>query len=581
LQLSQRFRFPAIFCAFAVLVCELISRPFANMGICDDGPYIRVAQNLAATGHIVYNGWSAAMLIWQLYLGAAFIKLFGFSFTTVRSSTLLVSLALAFFLQRTLVRASITERNATIGTLALVLSPLYLLLSVTYMSDIHGLFAIVLCLYGCLRALQSASSRAAIGWLAFAVASNAICGTSRQLAWLGILVMLPSTLWLLRARRRVLIAGTVVTLTGVFFILSCMYWLKRQPFTLSESLHISTVRFAALGQQFLHFFLDIPFLLFAIVVVFLPQVRKSARRILPLALVASVVYALVALHLKRLSFLEPTFGDWFTIYGGYQSLPQGTAPVFFQIWMRILLTFATFGGLVGIIVSLIRSRRMSTAKAPSIGVSWNELGVLLAPFSIAYTLLLVCRAAAILGDRDWEAYHYQAVLDRYALGLLVVALLCLVRFYQERVESRLPLAAILLVGLTAVCGVAITHNAFAFYRARVAMAAELQSAGVPETSIDNGWEYNMLVELKFTDHINDSAIKFPAGVYVQTPKPPAANCPMVWYDKTPHIHPLYGVSYDPNECLGPALFGPIHYSRWLAAAPGTLYAVRYTSFKKP
>jgi hypothetical protein len=246
-----------------------------------------------------------------------------------------------------------------------------------------------------------------------------------------------------------------------------------------------------------------------------------------------------------------------------------------------LLTFAMVAGLVGLVMLMVRSSRTPTGNEAATEVSWSELGVLIAPFSIAYALLLFCRAAAILGDRDWELYHYQAVLDRYALGLLVVALLCLLRFYQQRVQSRLPLTAILLVGLTAVCGVAITHNTFELYRARIAMAAELQSGGVPETAIDNGWEYNMLVELKYTGHINDSAIKFPAGAYVHTPKPPATNCPMTWYDKTPHIHPLYGVSYDPNECLGPAPFGPIHYSRWLAMAPGTLYAVRYTSSKKP
>jgi 4-amino-4-deoxy-L-arabinose transferase-like glycosyltransferase len=86
------------------------------------------------------------MLLWQLYLAAALIKLFGFSYTTVRMSTVLVAVLLAFFLQRCMVRASISERNATLGTLALVLSPLYLLLSATFMSDIHGLFAIVMCL---------------------------------------------------------------------------------------------------------------------------------------------------------------------------------------------------------------------------------------------------------------------------------------------------------------------------------------------------------------------------------------------------------------------------------------------------
>jgi 4-amino-4-deoxy-L-arabinose transferase-like glycosyltransferase len=165
LQYVRRFRIPAFFCALAVLVCELVSRPYANMSVCDDFPYILIAQKVAATGHIFYNGPTTPLLGWQLYLGAGFIKLFGYSLTTVRMSTLLVAMMMAFVLQRALVLANISERNATIGTLALVLSPLYLVLSVTYMTDIDGLFAIVLCVYGCLRALQAVTSRGAIGWL--------------------------------------------------------------------------------------------------------------------------------------------------------------------------------------------------------------------------------------------------------------------------------------------------------------------------------------------------------------------------------------------------------------------------------
>ncbi len=57
------------------------------------------------------------MLGWQLYLGAVFIKLFGFSFTTVRMSALLVSILMAVVMQRTLVWAEISERNATIARL--------------------------------------------------------------------------------------------------------------------------------------------------------------------------------------------------------------------------------------------------------------------------------------------------------------------------------------------------------------------------------------------------------------------------------------------------------------------------------
>src|ERR1700728_575648 len=127
LQLARRMRIPAVLCAFAVLLCELIARPFASMSVCDDGPYILMAQHLATTGHIVYNGGATAIIGWQLYLGAAFIKLFGFSFTAVRCSTVLVAMAIAFLLQRIMVRSGITERNSTLGTLALVLSPLYLM----------------------------------------------------------------------------------------------------------------------------------------------------------------------------------------------------------------------------------------------------------------------------------------------------------------------------------------------------------------------------------------------------------------------------------------------------------------------
>jgi len=50
---------------------------------------------------------------------------------------------------------------------------------------------------------------------------------------------------------------------------------------------------------------------------------------------------------------------------------------------------------------------------------------------------------------------------------------------------------------------------------------------------------------------------------------------MLWYDYTPHVRPLYTISFDPNTCGGPTSFAPVHYSRWLASSPGALYAVRF------
>ena len=115
----SRARMPAVFCAIIFVFCEAISRPFAEMGVCDDWSFVRTAQLLAQTGHIRYNGWAACMVGWQLYPAAVFLKLFGFSFTAARMSTFLVAVLTTFLIQRTFVRSGIHEQNATIGTLAI------------------------------------------------------------------------------------------------------------------------------------------------------------------------------------------------------------------------------------------------------------------------------------------------------------------------------------------------------------------------------------------------------------------------------------------------------------------------------
>ncbi|MGC9199016.1 MAG: ArnT family glycosyltransferase [Acidobacteriaceae bacterium] len=585
MQLIRRFRLPALLCALAVLLCELASRPYAEMGVSDDGPYVLIAQKLAATGHIVYNGWASPLLGWQLYLGATFIKLFGFSFTSLRMSTLLVAVAVAWLLQRTAALAGVNERNAALGTLALVLSPLYLMLAVTYMTDIFGLFAVVACLYGCLRALRTSTDRAAVAWLCFAVACNGVFGTARQIAWLGILVMVPSALYLLgrrgtwRARQRVLLAGGAATLAGALFILACMQWFKRQPYIMPEHLIPPAFPVARTFLKLAELFLDIPFLLLPVAALFLPQIRGAGRRTLALAVVVSVGYALLVLLIpprpadSTAALLEPIYrnlGDWVGIHGIHEGVRlQGRPPVFLYPWMQGLVTFASLGGLIGLAVCLLPSTRRRVADAgPPTGVTWRELGVLLGPFVLAYTLLLVPRAATF------------TMFDRYLLELLVAALILATRYYQESISPRLPRTMVLLIAIMAVYGVACTHNMFSLYRARLALAGEVRASGLPDTSVDYGFEYNFGTELRHANHLNVDVIVTPADAYVPAPPLPAGTCDMFWHDYTPHIRPVYGVSFDPNACYGLAPFAPVHYSRWPYRAPGTLYVVRYVPAAK-
>jgi hypothetical protein len=584
MQFVHKYRIQALICALAVLLCDLISRPFVSMGLNDDAPYIVMAHTLASTGHIVYNGWATAMLGWQLYVGAAFIKLFGFSYTTLRMSTLLVAMAIAFLFQRILVRSGITERNATIGTLTLVLSPLYLMHSVTFMSDIWGFFAIVICLYSCIRALQSHTARPTIAWICFAILTNALFGTSRQIAWLGILVMVPSTLWLLRSRRRVLFAGATANLAGAFFILGCMQWLKRQPYTVPEHLLPKTFSISFLFWQFLHLFLYFPFWLLPIAALFLPQIRKCRPRVIAIVSIMILGYLFIAIHPSHLRgnfLMEPTVADWFGANGTYQYLSmEGTTPAFLPISVQALLTAASFGALFGLIASLLGGPLLgsplfggpspdSRPTPPAVGfataLSWKQVGALLGPFTVAYALLLVPRGAS----------PDEGIRDRYALGLVVGILLCIIRYYQERIRPRLPAASIVLVAIVAVYSITVMSHTFSLYRARVALAAELRAAGIPDTSVDNGWEYNLAVELQHAGYINWPTIAVPANAYVPPLPLPAGRCSMFIDFVTPHIRPLYSVSFSPDACYGPAPFAPVHYSRWPYRTPGTLYVIHY------
>ena len=122
MQPIRNSRLPAFLCVLMLLVAAAIARPFAEIGMSDDWSYVLTSRVLARTGHLVYNGWATAMLGWQFYFGALFVKLFGPSFTAVRASTFVLALVTAFLTQRTLVRAGLNATNSVLATIALFFS---------------------------------------------------------------------------------------------------------------------------------------------------------------------------------------------------------------------------------------------------------------------------------------------------------------------------------------------------------------------------------------------------------------------------------------------------------------------------
>jgi hypothetical protein len=565
--MTSKSRISALLCALVLLLCSVATYPVAEIGMNDDWSYLKSAQILAQTGHIVYNGWAAPMLGWQLFLGAIFARLFGPSFTAIRASTLLVALATAFLLQRTFVRAGVNSRNATIGTLTVALSPLFLPLALSYMNDIYGLFCIVLCIYACLRALTAESNRTMLAWLAFAALSNALDGNVRQFVWLGVLAMVPCAVWLLRRRPHAVVVGGVAYLVSVIIIYGTLRWYGHQPYSHSTAGSVIPGHFNRHNLNYLaglcfRTFFSFSLFLLPILFAFIPALSLRSRRIRAMILsggLLCVAGGFVLQHKQIFNTLFVPVGNYILLQGGFADIAlfSNSRAAWLVRDIRLAVFAAVMLALACFLTCLLTSRRSSTALPQAAQpVSWHSLLVLLAPFALAYLGMLLLRGAFV------------GVYDRHLLLLLPIGALFLLRFFQDRVQPDLPRASLILVGLLALYAVAGTHDAFSAYRARIAAIGELRAAGIPDNAIDAGMEHDLMVHIERFGHVDNPEISAPVPIqFAALPE----NCKPMSAGLAPEMVPGYKLSFDPEACGGPSRFAPVTYRGWLGMYSSTLY----------
>jgi 4-amino-4-deoxy-L-arabinose transferase-like glycosyltransferase len=170
--------------------------PFRANAMSDDWSYARMVRELLTSGRHVADAWVAANPVAQVQWGALFSALFGYSQSTLRISTLVLSAAaLCFF--HLLCRDNRLGRDES-GILALVLfsSPLFFRLSFSFMTDVPflAMFLLALLLYG--RALTRES--VGLAFLASLAGSAAIL--IRQFG--AVLLPAIALVWLLWSGRR-------------------------------------------------------------------------------------------------------------------------------------------------------------------------------------------------------------------------------------------------------------------------------------------------------------------------------------------------------------------------------------------
>jgi 4-amino-4-deoxy-L-arabinose transferase-like glycosyltransferase len=113
----------------------------------DDGwAYARSVATLLNQGRYTLDNWAAANMPVQIGLGALSSKIFGFSLTLLRLNTMAMLVVLALSFRHLAQATGSSPAEALVLSLALIASPVLLMLSFTFMSDVQLLAWLVLAL---------------------------------------------------------------------------------------------------------------------------------------------------------------------------------------------------------------------------------------------------------------------------------------------------------------------------------------------------------------------------------------------------------------------------------------------------
>ncbi|WP_353072128.1 ArnT family glycosyltransferase [Tunturiibacter gelidoferens] len=558
--------FGPILCGISLALAILVSHPVAEMGLDDDWSYIWSANALATTGHIIYNGWATAILGWQLYMGALFMRLFGFSFFIARVSVLIIAISTVVLIQRLLRRLGMSDWNATIGTLTIALSPVLLSVAFSFMSDVPGFFCIVLCFYSCTRAIQTSSTRKTIGWLVFATISNIAGGTVRQIAWLGALLVVPSTAWHLRRRSGVAIVALALWMLSVGAISWAMHWFNQQPYSLTDALvHPphgqlkGVLRNIALRNTLAVSLFVLPVI--AGFILKLPLHDRWTRFQAIFLFILSIVVGFCGLLFRKQINLELEITNGTVMNRGLTSGSGilGRQPDMLPYEFRMLLTLLLIASLLGFILFCLNASKI---KGPDWEgknrFTWSSTGALFVPYTVAYIFLLVTRTN---------------IFDRYLIPLILVAVAGLLRLYEQKIGGRLPSLTVGLILMFGAFGVCELHDLYARNRAVLDITNEILSTGVTRSEIRGGFEYDAWTQLQNSGYVNDPRLIVPTGAYRVFPMQPGLStaCQSWFSDLMPSLNIRFALAFDQTTCYTSSSFRAVSYNAWLPPHNRTLY----------
>jgi hypothetical protein len=156
LTIYHYFRYQSILlpCVGFLLISTWIVSPVGEFALNDDWIFAQAVDTLLQTG--IYRGhpYLNATFVAQAYWGALFCKVLGFSFTSLRLSTLVLAGITMWGVAHSALALVLQRRLALLSAAVVAVNPVFLTLSYSYMTDIPFLAPLVLAGLCFLRALK-------------------------------------------------------------------------------------------------------------------------------------------------------------------------------------------------------------------------------------------------------------------------------------------------------------------------------------------------------------------------------------------------------------------------------------------
>lgn len=141
------------------LLLVWLINPLRDMAKDDDWAYALTVRHLLETGRYQLHGWVTANPPAQIYLGALFSRLFGFSFVSLRLSTLTLLGAGLIAFYHLLRDYGSDDAEAALFTMILLASPLVMLLGFSFMTDVPFMAWVTMALWLYARAIDRRDAR--------------------------------------------------------------------------------------------------------------------------------------------------------------------------------------------------------------------------------------------------------------------------------------------------------------------------------------------------------------------------------------------------------------------------------------